>query len=44
MRRGGAETPAHDDQPHKLDRLVNFFEVTPKTTFAYLCMMLLNNF
>jgi len=44
MWRGGAGTHAHDDQPQKLDHLVNFFEVTPKIAFAYTCMTLLNNY
>jgi len=37
--RGGAGSHAHDDQPQKLNRLVTFFEVTPKITFAYVRRM-----
>jgi len=42
--RGGARSHANDDQPQKLNRLVNLFEGTPKITFAFIGRMLLNKF
>ena len=43
MGRGFAGSHDNDDQPQKLDRLVNFFEITPQITFACTSRMLRNN-